>query len=383
MNNNMKVKIGITGQTGFVGTHLCNEIGLAPPKYEQIYFEQHYFNNFERLCSFVKHCDAIVHLAAVNRHPDLDELYKINIKLVDLLIEALNHENARPHIIFISSTQENLNNPYGESKLKGRQLFEQWARKNNASFTGMIVPNVFGPFGLPNYNSFIATFCHKLTHGEKPEIINDNEVHLIYVTSLCKHVLSDIDEVNNFDFLPIVKKKQIQADFTKNVSEILNLLIVFKEQYFEHGIIPNISDPNEINLFNTFRSYIDIDNYFPFVLKQNVDNRGSFIETIKSRTGGQVSFSTTNAGVTRGNHFHTGKIERFTVIKGKAKIQLRKIGSRQIHEFHLDGKKPSYIDIPVWFSHNITNIGNEELYTQFWTNDWYNEENPDTFFEIV
>jgi UDP-2-acetamido-2,6-beta-L-arabino-hexul-4-ose reductase len=377
-----KIKIGITGQSGFIGNHLFYELGLFPEKYERILFNDNYFKELSLLYDFVKQCDVIVHLAAVNRHSDPDELYRTNIELVNSLINSINKENVRPHIIFSSSSQESSDNPYGKSKLEGRRLFGEWAQEHQASFSGMIIPNVFGPFGLPNYNSFIATFCYKLTHNEKPEIINDNEVNLTYVSSLCKQILADIDETINSD-CPIIKEKYIQPDFSRKVSEILALLNIFYEQYFQKGVIPSIMNVNEINLFNTFRSYIDINKYFPFLLKQNTDERGTFVETIRLGTGGQVSFSTTNPGVTRGNHYHTRKIERFAVIKGKAKIQLRRVGTEKVYELYLDGENPSYVDMPIWFTHNISNIGNEELYTQFWINEWYNEEDPDTFFEKV
>ena len=133
-------------------------------------------------------------------------------------------------------------------------------------------------------------------------------------------------------------------------------------------------------MFNTFRSYIQPR---PVELQQHVDPRGIFVETIKLGVGGQVSFSTTVPGITRGNHYHTRKIERFTVIKGKALIQLRKIGTAEVFNFELDGKKPAYVDIPVWYTHNIKNIGDEELYTQFWINEWYDSNDGDTYFEEV
>jgi len=377
-----KIKVGITGQSGFIGSHLFNELGLFPEKYERILFKDDYFNELSLLSDFVKQCDVIVHLSAINRHSDPDELYKINIELVNSLINAVNKENVRPHIVFSSSSQESSDNPYGKSKLEGRCLFKKWAQEHQASFGGMIIPNVFGPFGLPDNDSFIATFCYKLIHNENPEIITDSEVNLIYVSSLCKQILSDIDEMINSD-CPVVKEKYIQPDFSRKVSEILALFNLFKEQYFQKGIIPSITNINEINLFNTFRSYIDIEKYFPFILKQNTDEKGTFVETIRLGIGGQVSFSTTNPDITRGNHYHTRKIERFTVIKGRAKIQLRRIGTEKVYELYLDGENPSYVDMPVWFTHNISNIGNEVLYTQFWINEWYNEENPDTFFEKV
>jgi UDP-2-acetamido-2,6-beta-L-arabino-hexul-4-ose reductase len=376
-----KIKVGITGQSGFIGTHLYNELGLYPEKFERISFDRNFFADSRALAEFVKNCDVIVHLAAINRSSDKNRLYDTNIELANILINALIQNNAKPHIVFSSSTQENLDNPYGKSKLECRSLFQMWAQKQRAAFTGMIIPNVYGPFGLPNYNSFIATFCHKLTHNEEPKIITDNEVNLIYVSSLCRYILSDIEQVHNNS--PVIKEYCIQPDVTRKVSEILNLFNIFKEQYFEQGSIPQISDKNEINLFNTFRSYMDLDCFFPRLLKQNIDERGTFVETIRLGTGGQVSFSTTKSGVTRGNHYHTRKIERFTVIQGKAKICLRKIGTARKYEFYLDGNNPSYVDMPVWYTHNITNIGSDVLYTQFWINEWYDKNDPDTFLEKV
>jgi UDP-2-acetamido-2,6-beta-L-arabino-hexul-4-ose reductase len=123
-----------------------------------------------------------------------NELYRINIELAEKLVDALRQKNGKPHVVFSSSIQETINNPYGRSKREGRKLLEDWAKENSASFTGMIIPNVYGPFGRPNYNSFIATFCHKLTRSEDPEIVTDNDVPLIYVSSLCKHILADIED---------------------------------------------------------------------------------------------------------------------------------------------------------------------------------------------
>ncbi|MCK9401523.1 MAG: hypothetical protein M0Q51_16210 [Bacteroidales bacterium] len=164
---------------------------------------------------------------------------------------------------------------------------------------------------------------------------------------------------------------------------MLNKLEKFKKDYFENGIIPDLSISFDRNLFNTFLCYIDHQSFFPFKLKKNSDDRGSFVETIKLNSGGQVSFSTTVPGITRGNHFHTRKAERFAVIKGKARIQLRKIGTNKIMSFDLDGVQPSFVDMPVWYTHNITNTGDEELYTIFWINEFFDPDDPDTYFEAV
>lgn len=376
------IKIGITGQAGFVGTHLYNTLGLYPEQIERIPFEDAFFEDRDRLNGFVRQCDVIIHLAAMNRHPDPQVLYETNLRLVRQLITAMETEKVTPYVLFSSSTQEERDNEYGRSKRKGRALLEEWAERNGASFTGMVVPNVYGPFGRPGYNSFIATFCHKLTHGEQPEVLVDSNVRLIYVGSLCEYILEKIFRKMQHT-KPVVERTEIPHDFEKKVTDILALLENYKSLYFDQGIIPELKDRNEVNLFNTFRCYIDLSGHFPVKLTQHADSRGVFVETIKLGVGGQVSFSTTVPGITRGNHFHTRKIERFTVIKGSARIQLRKVGTTEILNLDVNGSEPAYVDMPVWYTHNITNTGNDELYTQFWINEWYNPEDGDTFFEKV
>lgn len=378
------LKIGITGQAGFVGTHLYNTLGLFTDKFTRIPFKDDFFSDSLILEEFVKQCDVIVHLAAMNRHNDPQIIYETNIGLVNKLIAACEATNCKPHILFSSSTQEERDNLYGKSKKEGRELLEQWANRNNAKFTGFVIPNVFGPFGNPYYNSVIATFCHQLTHNEQPKIEIDGEIKLIYVGELVNEIIRCIETMQiktsqkaEIERIPVQHTSQIK------VSVLLQKLTEFKENYFEKGIIPNLDDSFARNLFITFLCYIDHESFFPFQLKLNTDERGSFIETVKLNSGGQVSFSTTVPGITRGNHFHTRKAERFAVIKGKARIDIRKIGTDKILSFELDGGQPSFVDMPIWFTHNITNIGDEELYTIFWINEHFNPADPDTFFEKV
>lgn len=372
------MKVGITGQAGFVGTHLYNTLGLNKG-IERVPFLDSFFDDMVLLRSFVKQCDVIVHLAAMNRHQDPQVIYDTNIGLVSKLIEAINLEKVTPHILFSSSTQEERNNLYGKSKKEGRELLEQWAKDSGGTFTGLVIPNVYGPFSRPNYNTFIATFAHKLINGEQPTIDVDGSIKLIYVSSLCNFIIERIKSATPNS----IERVEVPYDFEKKVSELLSLFEYFNDTYVKDGFIPILKDSDQINLFNTFRSYIDNSAHFPIKLKKNSDNRGVFVETIKLGIGGQVSFSTTVPGVTRGNHYHTRKIERFTVIKGKAKIQLRKIGSTEVVDLFLDGNEPAYVDMPVWYTHNITNIGEDELYTQFWINEWYDPIDADTYFEKV
>jgi UDP-2-acetamido-2,6-beta-L-arabino-hexul-4-ose reductase len=379
-------KIGITGQSGFVGTHLYNTLGLYPENFIRIPFEDAFFDDNTLLKSFVGQCDVIIHLAALNRHNDPEEIYITNLRLVKQLIAACEALNHTPYIIFSSSTQEERDNLYGKSKKEGRELFNHWATKNNARFTGLVIPNVFGPFGIPYFNSVVATFCHQLTHNEQPRIEVDGEIKLIYVGELVETIINKIREHSlTQDSVTVMYCETFHVPHTAQikVSTLLQKLESYKQNYFQQGTIPSLDVPFERNLFNTFLCYFDHAHFFPFQLKLNTDDRGSFVETAKLNSGGQVSFSTTIPGITRGNHFHTRKAERFVVIKGKARIELRRIGTDNVYSFELDGCQPSFVDMPIWFTHNITNIGDEELLTIFWISEHFNPADPDTFFEKV
>jgi len=371
------LKIGITGQAGFIGTHLFNYLGLNPSTVTRIPFKDEFFVNTRHLEDFVSSCDVIVHLAGINRHNEPDYIFQMNILLTQLLISALEKTKSTPHVIFSSSSQEETGTIYGKAKAECRRLFIDWAEKNNSRFTGLVIANVFGPFGNPFYNSVIATFSYQLTHDQTPHIDIDKKVNLIYVSNLVKKITEVIETRFYAGYV------KVNHDIEKNVSEILEILLNYKELYYKKQIFPSLNDPFEVGLFNTFRSYIDPKTYFPARLVKNEDNRGMFVETIKLHQGGQVSFSTTKPGITRGNHFHTRKIERFAVLKGNAKIRLRRIGTDEVLDFFLSGSEPSYVDMPVWYTHNIQNIGDNELYNLFWINEFYDPGDTDTWFENV
>jgi UDP-2-acetamido-2,6-beta-L-arabino-hexul-4-ose reductase len=371
------IKVGITGQSGFLGTHLYNTLGLYSEEFIRVPFLDDFFQDEQKLSEFVKQCDVVVHLAAVNRHNNPELIYDTNIALVKKLIDALEHTKHCPHVLYSSSIQEDIDNLYGRSKKEGRVLLAEWAEKSNTPFTGFVFPNIFGPFGDPYYNSFIATFSHQLTHGETPKIDIDKTVPLLYVADAVKIIIdATINKSNK-------KEYRISPSAEKKVIAILETLKIYRTTYFEKGIIPELKDKFEINLFNTFRTYFDIKQHNPVNLKLNIDERGSFVETVKTQLGGQFSFSTTKPGITRGNHYHTRKIERFTVIKGNALIQLRRIGTKEGLEFELNGNEPSFVDMPIWYTHNITNIGEEPLFTLFWVNEFFDPDDPDTYFEKV
>jgi UDP-2-acetamido-2,6-beta-L-arabino-hexul-4-ose reductase len=370
------IKVGVTGSNGFIGWHLCQTLKLHIENFELIEFNRNWFNETHLLDKFVSKCDIIVHLAGLNRHGEQSVIYDTNIELANKLVEAFNRTNFEGQVLFSSSIQEERNNVFGNSKKEARAIFSKWAKENGTQFKGLIIPNVYGAFGVPFYNSVVSTFSHQLVNNESPKIETDATLNLIYVNDLVRLII---------ELFSVESDESINIKYTDTykVSEILQLLNQFKVTYFQNGQIPCFQNQFELNLFNTFRSYFNLSIHFPVKYKNNIDERGNFVEIIRLETGGQVSFSTTKPDITRGNHFHTRKIERFSVIKGKALIQLRKIGTNEVFDYYLSGDEPAYVDMPIWYTHNIKNIGKEELYTMFWINEFYDAKDPDTYFEQV
>ena len=355
------MKIGITGQNGFIGYHLTQTIKFKHSDYTIVPFQKSFFDNESLLKDFVTSCDVIVHLAGVNRANTDKEVYEGNMLLTNVLNKALLDARFQGKLLFASSSQEKGDTAYGNAKRVSRLLLEETVTSLGGSFTGLIIPNIFGPFCKPNYNSFVATFCLKILNEESPEIITDANFSLLYVGNLVNYIIEAIVKPNE----SIVG---LQPDIEIKVTEVLSLLNPFKSSYIENNTIPNLKNSFELQLFNTFRSYLDIDEINPKPLVQHTDERGFFSELIRTDIGGQFSYSTTLTGITRGNHFHIRKIERFIVIGGKAKISMRKIGSTKVNDYILDGEKPCYVDMPIWYTHNITNIGTTPLITVFWIN---------------
>jgi UDP-2-acetamido-2,6-beta-L-arabino-hexul-4-ose reductase len=371
------IRVGITGSKGFVGYHLYQTLALHKKEFTLIEFDRTFFDENRNLDEFVSSCDVIVHLAALNRHNDPEFIYKTNTLLVKNLIASLERTASKAHLIISSSTQEGCDNLYGKSKREGRLLLSEWANQSGGSLSGLVIPNVFGPFGHPYYNSVIATFCHQISRGEIPKIEVDGDLKLIYVGELVEEMIKLIRNNDNTHEIRIPHTAEAK------VSELLSLLQYFRKSYQDDGEIPVLVNDFQRKLFNTYRCYMDVANYFPKKFVQHSDNRGVFVEIARQGIPGQTSFSRTLPGITRGNHFHTRKIERFAVITGRALIKLRRIGTDDVHEFYMDGNEPAYVDMPIWYSHNIKNIGEEILYTIFWINEPFDANDPDTYIEIV
>lgn len=360
-----------------MGYHLYQSLALHPEEFELVDFERYYFEDDASMDAFVVQCDVIVHLAALNRHNDPSTIFEVNTLIVQKLRASLLRTNSKAHVIMSSSTQEVRHNPYGKSKKEGRQLLADWASQAGGTFTGLVIPNVFGPFGHPYYNSVVATFCHQVSRNEEPKIDIDGQLMLIYVGEVVEAIIHAIRTRDNTHERTLAHTAEVK------VSEILSKLHWFKRLYQDQGEFPALANDFEHKLFNTYRCYMALEDYFPRKYSQNSDARGAFVEIARHGLAGQTSFSTTHPGITRGNHFHTRKIERFAVIKGRALIQLRRIGTTKVYNFYLDGNEPSYVDMPIWYTHNIKNIGEETLYTIFWIDEPYSHLATDTYIEIV
>ena len=334
-----------------------------------------YFEDNEKLSRFVSECDVIVHLAAMVRG-DPQMMFDVNVSLVRQLIASMEKIQHQPHIIFSSSVGEQRDNSYGRSKREGRRILEEWADRNHAKLTCLIIPNVFGPFSKPFYNSVVSTFSYQLIHNLQPTITANTDIGLIDIPSLVKRIYEVITDPLSE---PVVT---VTPDGTMKVMEILAKLQEFQHLYGDNHIFPSFRNDLEISLFNAYRSLIDLD-HFPVVPESHSDHNGNFKELVNERSGGQIFVSAIKPGVTWGNHFHLQRIERVCVVKGDALLQIRKIGFDNIIRYELKGSDPGFVDIPVWCTHSITNTGKNDLITIFWIYELFEGKNPDTYAENV
>ena len=266
----------------------------------------------------------------MNRGAD-EEILKTNVALAESLVAALEDCGTRPHLLFSSSTHSEGDTAYGRSKRNASEILGRWSEKTNATFANMILPHVFGEHGRPFYNSVVSTFCHQLAIGEQPVVHEDGNLELLHTQNLAAQIVRFIEDGASGD---------IRLDGRAiRVSELLARLDSLAGSY-RSGVIPDLREAFDLQLFNTYRSYLFPDTY-PVELQRHSDDRGSLIEAVKSGHGGQAFASWTEPGITRGEHFHLGKIERFLVINGDATIRIRRLFDDRIHEFEVSGRRPS------------------------------------------
>ena len=364
------MKVGITGSNGFIGYHLWVHLKYLTKPIDDLEVIR-----LSRDLKEVNKCDVVVHLAEKNRG-DEDEIYHNNISSASTLASAM---NGNQRILYASSIHEDDDSVFGRYRKENKKMFKSWAKSTGGSFSSLRIPNVFGPFCKPNYNSFIATFCHKLINDEEIHV-NSNEVDLVYVQNLCKQIVEIILERGCAGY---EESYTIQSDVRYSVQYVYTKLAMFKKRYVDNNIIPDVHKPYntfELDLFNTFRSHLT--NRL-VTMDSNSDDRGYLSETIKTDAGGQSFFSTTKPGYIRGQHFHMRKLERFCVLKGNADINLRKIGTDEIITYKVSGSKTQYIDMPLFYTHNITPSDDNEIITLFWTNELLDKNDTDTYWEDV
>lgn len=366
------MKILVTGSQGFVGKNLIAE--LRNRGYDNI-FEYTRYTEESLLEEYTKECDFVYHLAGVNRPKDEKEFMEGNFGFTSELLELLKKHNNKAPILITSSIQAERDNPYGKSKKAGEDLLFNYNKETGAKVLVYRLVNLFGKWSKPNYNSAVSTFCHNIARDIEIQV-NDPEVNLSlsYIDDVVKEFINamegnpTIDE--EFCVVPVIHSVRL--------GKVVELIKSFRDSR-QDFFIPYMNDPLTKKLYSTYLSYLPEDK-FSYELKMNLDSRGSFTEFVKSPERGQVSVSVSKPGITKGNHWHHTKNEKFLVVSGEGLIQFRKIDTDRIIEYRVSGEKLEVVDIPTGYTHNIINVGDTDLVTVMWANETFDPENPDTYF---
>jgi len=362
-------KVALTGGHGFLGWHTRGALYEQGVQAELIpvgdAFDQAQANRA------IDGAERIIHIAGINRAED-DEIREGNIRFSQQIADSITSVDTPPVVvIYANSTQAGNGSVYGDAKQAAGELLRTAAEKVGSQFVEVRLPNLFGEHGRPFYNAVTATFCHLLVEGGEPKVENDKELTLLHAQDAADLLIGNcgVDE-------------QHEREQQETVSSLLKRLQEYDDIY-RRGEIPDIASPFARNLFNTYRSHMFLAKpKIPLV--KHADNRGSFTEIIRTHGGtGQTSFSTTVPGVLRGGHYHRRKVERFLVLSGKAQISLRKMFTDEVLNFDVTGDEPVAIDMPTMWTHSIENTGTEILLTNFWTDDHFDLNYPDTIVEAV
>jgi len=369
------MRILVTGSSGFVGRNLIAE--LRSKGHDELYLYD-IDTDPQLLDSYTKDCEFVFHLAGVNRPKDQEEFMQGNFGFTDTLLTSLKKNNNTCPVLITSSIQAEMENPYGRSKKAGEDLLFAYAQETSSVVNIFRLPNVFGKWCRPNYNSAVATFCYNIAR-DLPITVNDPEVvmNLVYIDDVVQAFLAALKG----DVLKVGEYCQVSTVHTVKLGRVVELLRQFRESRTNLSV-PNMADSFEKVLYSTYLSYLP-ENQFSYPLKMNTDNRGSFTEILRTAERGQFSMNISKPGITKGNHWHHSKNEKFLVVSGKGLIQFRKIGTTEVIDYHVSGEKLEVVDIPPGYTHNIINEGEGELVTFMWANEPYNPDRPDTIFEKV
>lgn len=382
------MKILVTGSRGFVGRNLVSQlrnIGSGKAKNYDIpgdgltVFEYDVDSTPAELDAYCRQADFVFNLAGVNRPKDQTEFMEGNFGFASTLLDTLKKYNNTCPVMISSSTQAALDNPYGESKRAGEQLLFDYSKETGAKVLVYRFPNVFGKWCRPNYNSAVATFCHNIAH-DLPIQVNDPDVvmNLVYVDDVVDELIAALSgrEHRKGDYC------EVPVVHTITLGGIVDLISGFKDMHDNLGV-PDLGDEFTKKLYSTYLSYLPKEK-FAYPLKMNVDERGSFTEIIRTADRGQFSVNISKPGITKGQHWHHSKNEKFVVVSGHGLIQLRKIGSEEIIELEVSGEKMEAVEMIPGYTHNIINLSEtEDLVTLMWCNECFDPDKPDTYFEKV
>lgn len=367
------MKVLVTGSNGFIGKNII--YALQNINGMDIY-EWDKDTDTDTYHLYLKECDMIIHCAGINRSENEIAFYEGNTLYTKNIIDKLvAYKNIVP-IIFTSSIQANQDNPYGKSKLEAEQYLTEYGNKYKVNVTIFRLPNVFGKWCRPFYNNVVATFCYQLTHNIPLTIHHkDSVVQLVYIDVVVKALIEALYNKSSKASFGKINENEI---YSISIGELAQKLQAFND-IRKTQIIPEYKSAFDRYLHATFLTHIDKDK-FTYPLDCKVDNRGELAEIIKMESFGQMFISRTKPGITRGNHYHHTKIEKFLVVSGIAKVVFRKIDGNEVVEYFVNGNKWEIIDIIPGYTHAITNIGDDELITLFWANEIFDSNNPDTYF---
>ncbi len=363
------INILVTGSDGFIGKNLCSHLS-EKGKYNIFKFGKK--NTLPELYNLLDKAEIIFHLAGANRPKNNLEFYETNTNFTKKIISYLDQNNLSPSIVFTSSTQASQLNDYGKSKLQAEKIIESYSKKANTDCFCLRLPNIFGKWSRPNYNSVVATFCHNAANNIESKIDDaEAKISLMYIDDLCEIFINYIDSTDSTvieDLKPIYKI---------SVGEIHQSIESFKSSR-ENLVMPNVGTGFLRALYSTYLSYIPKAN-FKYQLDENIDDRGIFCEFLKTEQSGQFSFFTAKKGITRGGHYHHSKNEKFLVLKGEAKFRFKNLVTDEYFELFTSDKKYEVVEtIPGW-THDITNISEDDLIVMLWANEIFNPQKPDTF----
>lgn len=369
------MNILITGSEGFIGKNL--HIYFSEKKDVNLFLSNRNTKK-EDLESYVLSADWIFHLAGVNRPQEEFEFEEGNTNTTKQIVDILIKSQKSTPIVYSSSTQSELDNPYGKSKRLAEEILLDYSEKSNAKVFIYRFPNVFGKFAKPNYNSVVATFCYNITRS-LPIHINDPSkvLTLVFIEDLCKEFenLLSRDFTQNQNFLKVETKYAITLQqLADTIYQFQNLRTTLT--------IPSVGKNLTRALYSTYISYLPISDC-KYIIPEYKDPRGRFVEMLKTESSGQFSFFTAPPGATRGRHYHNTKTEKFLIIQGKALFRFQHWFTKEYHEVTVDGSLPEIVDtIPGW-THDIKNIGDTELIVMIWANEAFDRENPDTYYKDI